>query len=127
VADLQRVRAHDYTLDQELEDLLFLGEGYAFQPTVNARAEGGDTRQDFVGPRSFLAKPPLLIALFHQTLPSLLNLLSAIGQLRQADDRGLIGIEQTLVFAAETLDSLLQLPRFGPKWAWFDLSRRRDE
>lgn len=101
MAHLQRVVTYNNTLNEQVQDRLLLRQRRVGQPAPDPRAEGGQIGQHLLGLGPLLAEPDLLRALRFQPLPTELQLLAPFGQFRQADDLGLVGIDQPALLAIE--------------------------
>src|SRR5512143_1243293 len=105
MADLQAIGVDDDALDDELQEGLFVGQRGLPQACLDARAKGHKALQSLFGPGALLAQPTLLILLAFEGVALLGDLLTALGQLRQADDPGLVGVQQARIGAPEPLQA----------------------
>jgi hypothetical protein len=112
MADLQRVLPHDDALDQQPQDLLPLGEAGRRQSAPHTVAERLQVCPYLPGLLTLRPQPRLLLVLGGQRLAAAGNLLTAILQLRQVDDPGLVGIEQPLFLAVDAPHLCLRLAFF---------------
>jgi hypothetical protein len=101
VADLQRVLPHDDALDQQLQELLPLGEARLRQSATDPFAERLQVRPHFLGRAPLRPQPVPPLILGGQRLTPGSNPLTAILQLLQVDDPGLVGVEQALLLTAQ--------------------------
>jgi hypothetical protein len=83
--------------------LLPLVQGGALQPAADALAERLQVRPDLLGYTALVPQPCQLLPLACQGLPPCGDLLTALFQLGQVDDFGLVGIDQPLFLAVEAL------------------------
>jgi len=105
VVDLERVLVDDDALDEQLQDSLSFSEGGGVQPAADALAEGRQIGEDGLGRESLLAETELLGALRFQALALLGHVLPPLSELCQADDLGLVGVQEPLVGPAEPLEA----------------------
>jgi len=113
VADLQCLVADDDALHQELQQLLPLLEGHRRQPVAHPGAERPQAAQHVLRVEPLPPEPLPLGLLVQQPAPPLLEQHPALGQLPQLDDRGLVGVEQSLLLPPEPLQARREPPALG--------------
>ncbi len=78
MADFQRVLSYDDALDQQLQELLLLGQGGIGQPAADTLTERLQVNPDLLGGTPLAVEPRPLLLLRLQNLPAGGNLLAAI-------------------------------------------------
>ena len=94
MADLQAVLMHNDALNDELQNGLSVGKGGLLQAITDALGEGGNICQDLLGLSMLLAELKVLLLLLLQGSALFGELLTPIGQFLEAEDPGLIGVDQ---------------------------------
>jgi hypothetical protein len=97
MADFQRVSMDDDALDDELQDGLALTEVGILEPRRDPLAECSHVRQHRLRANVLFSQVAVLVALLHGSALLLSNCPAPLGQLPEADHRGLVGLEQPLV------------------------------
>src|SRR5262249_51053488 len=112
--DLQRVLPYDDALDQQLQESLLVGQGRVLQPATDALAKRLQVSPDFLSRAPLTPQARELLALGSERLATTGELLTALFQLRQIDDFGLVGVEQAPLLAIEPPQLPLPFLVFGP-------------
>ena len=94
MADLQAVLMHHDALNDELQNGLPVGKGGVLQAITDALGEDGNVGQNLLGLSMLLAELNVLLLLPLQGSALVGKLLTPIGQFLQAEDPGLIGVDQ---------------------------------
>ena len=104
MADFQRVSMDDDALDDELQDGLALTEVGILEPRTDPLAECGHVHQHRLRANALFCQVAVLVALLHGSALLLGNYPAPLGQLLEADHRGLVGLEQPLVSPRQAVE-----------------------
>jgi hypothetical protein len=102
MADLQAVLMHDDALNDELQNGLPVGKGGVLQAITDPLGEDGNIGQNLLGLSMLLAELNVLLLLPLQGSALVGKLLTPIGQFLQAEDPGLIGVDQPSIGLVQT-------------------------
>jgi hypothetical protein len=94
MADLQAVLMDNDALDDELQNRLLVGKAGILQTVMDGLGEYGKIGQNFLCLSTLLAELKVLFLLLLQSPALGGKLLAPVGEFLQAEDAGLVGIDQ---------------------------------